>query len=903
MKTILSLAAIFGLSTMGFSQVGIGTITPEAQLDIRSSSQITPANNDGILIPKIDEFPATFPTAAQDGMMVFATGIGSVSKGFYYWDDSIPDWVPLATGSGGGHDWYEEGTTTAPNSINDSIYTLGNVAIGKNTAAYRLDIFENAADNAAYINLAGASNNPVSGLTTEITNTGDGDQRGMNTILNSSGIGNHYGVLNTLSGSGIGFKQGVRNELSGTSDGSQTGTRNFITNTGNGTHWGVYNTLSGTGTGNHIGTQNTFSDTGSGFHTGFYSTFSQGTGILTGNWTEFAGNLGSSSSNQIAAYNSYFAGGDGILAGAYTDIRSSVTGNGIQYGSFLANSSSGSGTHYGIRNELTGSGTGDQEGVSTLISNTNDANHFGLNTRLSGTGNGNHIGAQFSMSDTGSGFHTGIRTNFSEGNGILTGNWTEFAGNIGASSSNQIAAYNSYFEGGSGILAGAYTDIRNSVNGTGPQYGYFLTNSSPGSGTHYGARHILAGSGTGEQYGVDNTISNTGDASHVGVRNILSGAGTGYQTGVLSNFSNGSGNLTGYWTEFGGTVGNGNQIAAYNSYFAGGNGILAGAYTDIRNSVTGTGIQYGTFTANDSPGIGSHFGNFNQLTGTGTGAKYGTYNSIPVATGGVHYGVYSDVQKVGSYAGYFLGTIQGSGRLVLPAITNATGTTGSGVIEIGGNLRIDNNEIITNTNTTLSLQSGNTGNLQVANNNFYVNGSLNRVGIGTITPATTTHIVQGTTAVGTGGLRLEQNGGGNYWTFFTAPTDNLWFAYNGTLASWIQPNGTYNTSDKRLKANIQEMDGVMEKVMKLNPVTYQYNSDEKHNQTIGFLAQEVQPLFPESVSFESEYGYYGLKYDDFGVIAIKAIQEQQTEIELLKQQLAEQKAELLELRNLIIGKQ
>lgn len=75
------------------SQVGINTTTPEARLEIRSSNQATPSNIDGILIPKIDEYPATNPTAAQDGMLVYATGNGSVTKGFYYWNNTTTSWV------------------------------------------------------------------------------------------------------------------------------------------------------------------------------------------------------------------------------------------------------------------------------------------------------------------------------------------------------------------------------------------------------------------------------------------------------------------------------------------------------------------------------------------------------------------------------------------------------------------------------------------------------------------------------------------------------------------------------------------------------------------------------------------------------------------------------------------
>ena len=46
------------------AQIGIGTTTPNATLDIRPSNQATPANTDGVLIPRIDTFPATNPTAS-----------------------------------------------------------------------------------------------------------------------------------------------------------------------------------------------------------------------------------------------------------------------------------------------------------------------------------------------------------------------------------------------------------------------------------------------------------------------------------------------------------------------------------------------------------------------------------------------------------------------------------------------------------------------------------------------------------------------------------------------------------------------------------------------------------------------------------------------------------------------
>lgn len=83
----------FGVS---FAQVGIGNVTPQATLDISASNQSTPANNDGLLIPRIDAFPGTNPGANQNSMLVYLTTTdGTDAPGFYYWDNGITTWLPF----------------------------------------------------------------------------------------------------------------------------------------------------------------------------------------------------------------------------------------------------------------------------------------------------------------------------------------------------------------------------------------------------------------------------------------------------------------------------------------------------------------------------------------------------------------------------------------------------------------------------------------------------------------------------------------------------------------------------------------------------------------------------------------------------------------------------------------
>ena len=105
MRTLLLAIFIFS-SNILLAQVGINTTTPNAQLDIKSSSQVAPSNTDGVLIPKIDVFPAINPTAAQQGMLVYLTTATTFSGnpkpiGFYYWDNSPADWIAVKGTDGG----------------------------------------------------------------------------------------------------------------------------------------------------------------------------------------------------------------------------------------------------------------------------------------------------------------------------------------------------------------------------------------------------------------------------------------------------------------------------------------------------------------------------------------------------------------------------------------------------------------------------------------------------------------------------------------------------------------------------------------------------------------------------------------------------------------------------------
>ncbi|WP_456440212.1 tail fiber domain-containing protein [Psychroserpens sp.] len=101
------------------AQVGIGNTNPQAILDIAASNIASPSNTDGILVPRVDDFSLTDPTSVQDGMLIFITGNGTPTKGFYYWDQISTSWVEITTGGRNTLDQaYDEGGSGVGASIN-----------------------------------------------------------------------------------------------------------------------------------------------------------------------------------------------------------------------------------------------------------------------------------------------------------------------------------------------------------------------------------------------------------------------------------------------------------------------------------------------------------------------------------------------------------------------------------------------------------------------------------------------------------------------------------------------------------------------------------------------------------------------------------------------------------------
>lgn len=196
------------------------------------------------------------------------------------------------------------------------------------------------------------------------------------------------------------------------------------------------------------------------------------------------------------------------------------------------------------------------------------------------------------------------------------------------------------------------------------------------------------------------------------------------------------------------------------------------------------------------------------------------------------------------------------------------------------------------TNTGLSTNVSATGNVTITNTGVTSNVAGTGISISSGTGASTITNTGVTSAVSGTGVNVSGATGAvtisigqSVATTATPTFGNL--TINGTITATGDITAYY-TSDKRHKNNIQLIPNALEKVSKLNGVTWEWNDDvnevTKSTPKTGLIAQEVQEVLPQVV-VERENGYLGLDYSKMMGLLVEAIKEQQTQIEQLKAQI------------------
>jgi hypothetical protein len=132
---------------------------------------------------------------------------------------------------------------------------------------------------------------------------------------------------------------------------------------------------------------------------------------------------------------------------------------------------------------------------------------------------------------------------------------------------------------------------------------------------------------------------------------------------------------------------------------------------------------------------------------------------------------------------------------------------------------------------------------------------------------------------GHSGVKLSLGGGDRIDDLIIDTSGNVDLTTLGTGTVYSNSGVLTNTdpSDENLKNNILTLeDGTLDKLNGLRPVSFQWKSTG--DGALGFIAQEVNEVFPELVGSNSD-GTLGLYTTQFIPVLVKAIQEQQLQID------------------------
>jgi len=177
------------------------------------------------------------------------------------------------------------------------------------------------------------------------------------------------------------------------------------------------------------------------------------------------------------------------------------------------------------------------------------------------------------------------------------------------------------------------------------------------------------------------------------------------------------------------------------------------------------------------------------------------------------------------------------------------------------------------TNTNYNSTSGNTERMRMDSAGSLLVGTSSKASACSITapasPTVPAFLTANTTSGATHYAAFFRNSGGTEIGFIK-------ISNTGT---------TYDTgSDYRLKENAQPIQNGLERLNQLNPVKFDWKEDGTSSE--GFIAHEVQEIFPDAVSGEKDAEtMQGMDYGRITPLLVKAIQEQQTQIDALQSEI------------------
>lgn len=388
---------------------------------------------------------------------------------------------------------------------------------------------------------------------------------------------------------------------------------------------------------------------------------------------------------------------------------------------------------------------------------------------------------------------------------------------------------------------------------------------------------------------------------HSGLEGISHGNENTYNTGIYGESWYGLDNKGVIGTTAGPNKNTGIYGEASNYYY----GSNAVENIAIRGFAYGAETLYGGYLYSDGAVSTTNYGIY-AIAEKATDKNYAVYGE---STNGVgeRYAIYG--KAPGSWAAYFegkgyfsdsvgIGTTSPGVKFTVDGGSDAS-LTGGGYImtnSLGAtNVVIDNNEIMARNNGAAAP--------------LWINNEGGNVGINNRTsssPKTNLHIRHDDPGFGMGsiqdavGLRIDNFTFVKHWTLNAGGFGHLrLFDTDGTEVGDFNPvSGTYvSVSDRRVKSNVEKMPDILDKIKILSPKSYQFKNDKRKTAHLGFLAQDVEGIFPELVEYNKNTDKYLMNYSGFGVIAIKGIQELDAENLKLKSEIHVLKSKNEDLEN------
>jgi hypothetical protein len=393
---------------------------------------------------------------------------------------------------------------------------------------------------------------------------------------------------------------------------------------------------------------------------------------------------------------------------------------------------------------------------------------------------------------------------------------------------------------------------------------------------------------------------------------------------LQSNLTGGANTATGYQALFVGTDGNNNTADGYQALrstagtdnTATGYNALYSTTAAVFNTAVGSQALYSDIDAGDNTAVGyqalySATDGGNTAVGyqAGAGNQNGTFNTYIGASAGNATGyILHDAVAIGA----------GSEVRCDDCIVLGQPSNGNVKVGIGTSTPIGKLHAITNSGNIPAVRaeanaSGGAAVIAIANS---IGGSA-VVGYGTSffagdsTPLIAT---ASTTGVAIGSINSDSPSSVGYifaYDYFGSQVHTLALNHPGgrvgigtttpdqTLsvsgnASKIGGGSWLVYSDERLKNINADFTPGLEAVMQLQPIRYEYKSDNALNipsngEHIGFSAQAVQKVIPEAVT-QTDKGYLLVNNDPIIWTMLNAIKEQQKEIEQLRKEIQEMRA-------------